>query len=185
MFDTSNKTTKQAAPKKNGLMIGLIACMGVIIVLLGAVVVLLLGRGDDVVDRKDEEPKRNVVVNKDNVDKITDEMNKTQHVRPGNYEAKMNAIWHFPDGSSPSTDAYVENVLRNTHDVYFDVELANTGEVILESPVIPRGSYMKDITLDKDLDPGTYDCVLIYHLVDSNQKTVSTLRMAITIIIEG
>ena len=183
MFDTSKKATEKSAPKKNGLMIGLIACMGVIIVLLGAVVVLLLGRGDVVLGK--EEPKRNVVVNKDNVDKITDEMNKTQHVRPGTYEAKMNSTWHFPDGSSPSTDAYVENVAENTNDVYFDVELADTGEVILESPIIPRGSYMKDITLDKDLEPGTYDCVLIYHLVDGDQNTVSTLRMAITIVIEG
>ena len=97
----------------------------------------------------------------------------------------MNSTWHFPDGSSPSPDAYVENVLSNSNDVYFDVELADTGEVILESPIIPRGSYMKNITLDKDLEPGSYDCVLIYLLVDKDQKTMSTLRMAITIIIEG
>lgn len=171
--------------KKNGLMIGLLASFGVIIVLLSAVVVLLLGRGDGIVGKEPEVPKRNVVVNQDNAKDMLKEMEETKHVRPGNYEAKMNSTWHFADGASASSDAYVENVRSNTNDVYFDVMLADTGEVILESPIIPIGSYMKDITLDKDLDAGTYDCVLVYHLVDQDQNTVGTLRMAITIIIEG
>lgn len=171
--------------KKNGLMIGLFASFGVIIVLLSAVVVLLLGRGDGIVGKEEEAPKRNVVVNQDNAKDTLKEMEETKHVRPSYFEAKMNSTWHFPDGASASTDAYVENVLSNTNDIYFDVVLADTEEVILESPIIPRGSYMRDITLDKDLEPGTYDCVLIYHLIDKDQNTVGTLRMAITIIIEG
>lgn len=183
VLNTSKNTTEKKATKKNGLMVGLIACMGVIIVLLGTIVVLLLGRGDGVIGTQEEE-KRNVVVNKDNVDEFLEEMEEVKHVRPGSYEAKMNSTWHFPDGSSPSTDAYVENVVSNTNDVYFDVMLADTGEVILESPIIPLGSYIKDITLDKDLDAGTYDCILIYHLVDKDQNTLSTLRMTLTIVIE-
>lgn len=175
-------------------MIGLIAAMGVIIVLLGAIVVLLLGQGGGdggtelsgiLTGDKEDTPKRNVVVNKDNAEDVINKMDEYVPVRPGYFEAKMNSTWHFPDGSSPSTDAYVENILSNSHDVYFDVELADTGEVILASPIIPRGSYMEDITLDKDLDPGTYNCVMIYHLVDEDQNSLGTLRMAITIVIEG
>lgn len=180
MLKTSKNTTK-----KNGLLIGLLASFGVIIVLLSAVVVLLLGRGDGTVGKQEEAPKRNVVVNQDNAKDMLKEMEETKHVRPGIYEAKMNSTWHFPDGASPSTDAYVENVRSNTNDVYFDVLLADTEEVILESPIIPLGSHIEDITLDKDLDAGTYDCILVYHLVDKDQNTLSTLRMAITIVIEG
>ena len=184
MFETSKKATEKKAT--NGLMIGLIACMGVIIVLLGAVVVLLLGRGNDtVVDRK-EEPKRNVVVNKDNVEDVVKGMTGMQPNIPLTYNVKMNSTWYFDDGSSPSRNAYVENVTDNTTDVYFDVVLAEDESVmLLESPLLPLGSYMKDITLDVDLDAGTYDCVLIYHLVDEDQNTLSTVRMAIQIVVEG
>ncbi len=178
MLKTIQKTTK-----KNGLMIGLLASCGVIIVLLSAVVVLLLGR--DGSGAEEEVPKRNVVINQNNVDDVLKELVPEKYVMPGNYQATMNSTWHFPDGSSPSTDAYVENVVTNTNDVYFDVMLADTEEVILESPIIPRGSYMRDITLDKDLAPGTYDCVLVYHLVDESQKTLGTVRMTLTVIVEG
>ena len=165
-------------------MIGLIACMGVIIVLLGAVVVLLMGRGDGVIG-KQEEPKRNVVVNKDNVEDALKVMEKHEFVPPGRFNAKMNSTWYFEDGTSPSSNAYVENSLRNSKDFYFDLILADTEEVILASPLIPIGSHMEDITLDKDLEPGTYDCIMIYHLVDEDQNTVSTVRMGVTVIIKG
>lgn len=184
MIHTSKKTTEKAAPKQTGLMIGLIACMGVIIVLLGAVVVLLLGRGSDVVEQPEEE-KRNVVVNEENIEEVLENMTEKDKVRPGRYQVTMNSTWRFADGSSPSENAYVENVATNTNDVYFDLMLADTGEVILESPLIPIGSYMKNITLDKDLDPGTYNCVLVYHLVDEDQNTLSTLNMTVTVVIEG
>ncbi len=178
MLHTSKNTTK-----KNGLLIGLVAGCGVIIVLLSAVVVLLLGQGQG--GSNAEEPRRNVVVNEENVEKALKELDKKEFVPAGRYEAKMNSVWYFDDGSSPSRNAYVENVLGNTNDVYFDLILADTEEVILASPIIPRGSYMKEITLDKDLEPGTYECVMVYHLVDEDQNTLSTVRMAVTVIIEG
>lgn len=183
MFDTSKKATEKKTT--NGLMIGLIACMGVIIVLLGAVVVLLLGRGNDTVVEKEEGPKRNVVVNEENIEEVLENLKEEDKVRPGRYQVTMNSTWRFEDGSSPSENAYVENVATNTNDVYFDLALADTGEVILESPVIPIGSYMKNISLDKDLEPGTYECVLTYHLIDEDQNTLSTLSMSVTVVING
>lgn len=129
---------------------------------------------------EDEGPKRNVIT-QDNVQEVVDSWLNKPTVAPGYYEVKMNSQWYFEDGSKPSTNAYVENVVGNTHDVYFDVELADTGEVILQSPVIPRGAYMEHITLDKDLPAGKYDCVLIYYLVDEEQNVHSDLRMTVEI----
>ena len=165
-------------------MIGLISCMGVIIVLLGAVVALLLGRGDGVIDTQEKE-KRNMVVNEENIKEVLENMAEKDKVRPGRYQVTMNSTWRFADGSSPSENAYVENVANNTNDVYFDLMLADTEEVILKSPIIPRGGYMKNITLDKDLDAGTYKCVLVYHLIDEEQNTLSTINMSVTLVIEG
>lgn len=151
-----------------------------VIIALFAVIVVLLMKG------KEEEPKRNVVVTKENAEEVLDDMMNQDYIEPGYYSASMSTTWHFATGDAVSEDAYVENVPENTNDVYFDLVLAeNEEEVLLKSPVIPRGSELNDIALDKSLSAGTYDCVLIYHLVDEEQNTVSTLRVGVTVIVEG
>jgi hypothetical protein len=164
----------------NGTKIAL-AIAGIVIVALVAVVVVLLVRG-----KKDEnEPKRNVVVTQDNAEEIAQGLIDEPYIEPGYYNTNMSTTWHFSDGDAVSDDAYVRNDERNTHDVYFDVYLADDESTpILESPVLPRGSSLENISLDKPLDAGTYDCVMVYHLVDDNQSSVASLRVAFTIIIE-
>lgn len=161
--------------KKGGKTL-LIICVVVIVVLLGVIAVLL--------SKKQDEPKRNVVVNEDNAEEVAQNLLNEETVAPGTYEVTMNSTWKFKDGKSASDNAYVENATVNTNDVYFDVQMSDTGEVIYESPVIPRGSHLEEITLKKDLDAGTYDCVLTYHLIDEDQNTVSTLTMGLTIEVE-
>lgn len=151
----------------------------VIIIILLAVLVFLLLR-----DSKDE-PKRNVVVNQDNVEEVTDEMVNQKYVEPGYYNVTMPMEWHFKTGDGVSEDAFVRNVEENTNDVYFDVFLADDeSKSILESPVIPRGSEMDNIALDKALEKGTHDCVMVYHLIDEDQNTLSTLRVGFKITVE-
>ncbi|MDC7279122.1 hypothetical protein NXH64_06325 [Butyrivibrio fibrisolvens] len=163
----------------NGLKIAIAVGVVVIVALLGVVIFLLVGRG------KAEEPeKRNVVVTQDNVETVVEELAEEEYIQPGYYEASMSTTWTFATGSDVSEDAYVANKEGNTNDVYFDVVLAEDEEqVIYKSPVLPRGSELDNIALDTPLDAGTYDCVCIYHLVDENQKTVSTLRVGITIVV--
>jgi hypothetical protein len=113
-------------------------------------------------------------------------MSEREFTEPGYYETSMTNVWHFANGEAISDDAYVANVANNTNDIYFDVVLADDeSQVIYKSPVIPRGSNLEQIVLDTPLKAGTYDSVVIYHLIDENQKTVSTLRVGITVIIEG
>lgn len=165
-----------ATKKKGG---GLVPIVGICcaMVLVGAVVFL----------GQDEEPddKRNVVVNQENLEEVLNNMAEEDFVPLGSYEAKMSSNWVFADGKSASKNAYVENVVANTHDVYFDILLSDTKERIYASPVLPIGSHLKAITLDKDLDAGTYDCILEYHLVDEEQNTISTVSFALTIIVQN
>lgn len=167
------------AQKKYHLLV--LAGVAVVIALLVVVIVLLLNgrRG------KEEEPKRNVVVTQDNAEAVIAEMTEEEYVAPGYYSTAMTTTWHFESGDAVSEDAYVANRIENTNDVYFDVFLADDEtEAILKSPIIPRGSEMNNISLDKSLDAGTYDCVTVYHLVDEEQNTVSTLRIGLTIVVE-
>lgn len=165
--------------KKGGKPL-LIVCALIIIVLLTVIIVVLLGK-----QKTDDKPKRNVVVNEDNAEDVAEDLFNHETVKPGTYEVRMNSTWNFKDGISASENAYVENVPANTNDVYFDVELSDTEETIYESPVIPRGSHLEAITLDEELEAGTYDCVLTYHLIDEDQNTVSTLRMGLTVVVEN
>ena len=75
--------------------------------------------------------------------------------------------------------------MANKHDVYFDIIRTDTNERIYASPVLPIGSHLEAITLDSDLDAGTYDCIVEYHLVDEEQNTLGTVSFALTIIVQN
>lgn len=181
MSEAENKDiqTNSNTKRKGGTKAILIIALIVVIVVLVGVIVWLVTRGED-------EEKRNVVVTPDNVDEVIEQMSEAKYTEPGYYEVSMTNEWHFANGGAVSEDAYVENVANNTNDVYFDVVLAEDEDnVIYKSPVIPRGSSLEEIALDKELEAGVYDCVMIYHLVDEDQNTISTLRVTVTITIEG
>jgi len=181
----SNETETAKKSSNAGKIIIIVAAL-IIIALLAVIVVLLLKGKKEPEAKRDDVAARGTVVNQSNAEQVVDDMVLTPYVEPGYYEASMTNVWHFADGESVSEDAYVANVEGNTNDVYFDVFLATDEEnPIIESPVIPRGAEMEEIKLDKDLDAGTYDCVMIYHLIGENQETVSTLRVGITIIVEN
>lgn len=185
------KDKTQQEKKKTGLFV--VGGLAVIIIILLVVVIVLLMRNSEEAPEEpessavttSEEPKRSVVLTEDTADDALDEMLQGNYVEPGYYSVSMSTTWHFATGDSISEDAYVENLAENTNDVYFDVFLAdNEDEAIYESPILPRGSELNDIALGTALSVGTYDCVMIYHLVDEEQNTLSTLRIAFTIIVE-
>ncbi len=148
----------------------------VIVALVGVIVYLLWPKQDE---------KRNVVVTKDNVEEVVEEMANSEPTTPGYYTVTQNSTWYFADGESPSDNAFVENATENTSDVYFDVfikgEEDNEDNALYKSPVLPVGQSVSNIKLDKDLDAGTYECVIVYHLVDEDQKTFDTVRVGLTI----
>lgn len=175
------KEQKQKITGKGGFVIG-VAAVVVIAALVGVIIYLLLSK-----DAEPEKERRNVVITPENVDSVLEEIiNKQESVAPGYYTVTMNTTWHFITGDSISYDATVENSVKNSNDVYFDIVLESDEErVLYQSPVIPLGGRLVDIALDESLDAGTYDCVVIYHLIDEDQNTLSTLRVTLKIIIEG
>ena len=177
---------------KSGNMGRVIIIMGslIIVALVGVIVALVLNlnRGEpEAVAQEGPREQRTVLINDQNVDEIIDEMLEEPPVQPGYYQVSMNMDWTFPNGRSPSSDAYVENAASNTNDIYFDVSMRDSGETIYESPVIPLGSYItgENIVLNRNLPAGTYSCVITYHLIDENQNTLSTVNLGLTVIVES
>jgi hypothetical protein len=194
MGDTGNESQTNAGNVKgsNKTLIILGIVVGVVLIAMAAVIiVLLLGRNKTEAPtaptaEAPEEQKREVLVTEKNVEEVVEQMEQQQFVPPGYYTVTQNFTWHFPTGSENSTDAHVENITENTNDVYFDLFLADDEEnPIYQSPVIPLGAVLEKFKLDTALEAGTYDCVMVYHLVDSQQRDISTVRMTVQVVVEG
>lgn len=176
----TTENPNQEGKKGGGKTLSIVILVCIIIAMAGVIIYLLMSR------KPAQEERRNVVITPDKVEEIIKEMDEIEFVAPGYYTVTMNFEWRFAAGDAVSSNAYVENVLENTNAVYFDLFLAGDEEnAIYKSPIIPVGSSLQDISLDTPLDAGTYDCVAVYHLVDDDQNTISTLRVTVTVIIEG
>lgn len=179
--NTQEKGNKSGSMK--GLIIGL--AIGLVVAIIAIVAVLNLGKGNTT--ETEPETNKKAVVTADNVEEVVEEMIQAEDTRdiPQSYTVQQNSEWHFPDGNSNSTDAYVENVSYNETPVYFDVILDDTNEVVYSSPIIALGASVSGFKLDKPLSKGTYPCTLEYHLVDDNQETLTTVLIGATLIIEN
>lgn len=159
--------------------IALIICIVVIVALAGVIAFLLL-RG-----KEKEAPKRNVVVNEENAEKVASDMIEQDKTPVGSYEVIMNATWNFENGTAVSDNAYVKNAETNTNSVYFDIVRSDTNETIYASPILPLGTHLENIALDEELPAGTYDCVCTYFLLDEEDEPISKVNVGVTIIIKN
>jgi flagellar basal body-associated protein FliL len=177
-----------AKEKKKGTGL-LVFFLVLIIAALAVTVVVLFNKNKEAASNvptiSEPAEKRNVVVNNENIEEVIAQMAEEDKTPPGNYEVVMSMTWNFANGSAVSKNAYVKNVEANTNDVYFDITLADTGETIYKSPVIPRGSYLENIALETPLDKGSYNSVMTYSLIDEEQNVLSTVSVGFTIIVEN
>lgn len=143
--------------------------IGVILLIAVVLAVLFLTKGDD----------RGMVITEDNAEEMKEQL--AEPVEDGYYNTTMTVDWTFEDGKAVSSNAYVANSESNTRMVYFDVNLADTGELVYSSPYIPVGSELKEIKLDEDLDAGDYEAIVTYHLVDDDKEEITTVSVSINI----
>ena len=118
-------------------------------------------------------------VDESNKDTVMEDMG--DKVAEGMFECKMTTSWVFEDGKSESPNAYVANVENNLHTIYFDVYEKATEELLYSSPMLPVGTELDNIKLEKELQKGEYDAVVMYTLVDEDNEEVSTVGFNITI----
>lgn len=147
------------------------------IVLLVALIICIL-----LLLRKPEEEGRNFV-DRDNVDTVMEDM--TNKVEEGMFECMMTTEWTFENGDSESANAYVANVENNRHTIYFDVYEKETNELLYSSPLLPVGTEIRNIKLDKKLAAGEYKAVVMYTLVDDDEQEISSAGFNITISINN
>lgn len=169
--------TQRGGSNKMGILVGILV---VVVIALAGVVIFLMTRPEEV--EEDVTGGRGTVITEDNVSEVEEEAATAEQVPENHYVTSMSIDWHF--NGTTSNDAYIANAVENTRTVYCDLYLADTGEMIYSSPYIPVGEELKGVTLDKELEPGTYDTVLVYNLVDDDEKVMSTLSIALTIYVQ-
>lgn len=174
----SGQTSTPSEPKKKSKTTIILLIVLIVVVLVAAgIIIYLLTREDD---KPDDGPPdgRGTVVTEDNLDEI---LKATQNP-DAYYTTSMSIDWHFK--GKTSSDAFVENVTKNSRTVYFDLVRTDTGEMIYSSAYIPVGKKLNGVTLEKELEPGTYDTIMTYHLVDDDKKEVASLSVGLTIFVE-
>lgn len=167
----NQQMTVQKKSKKPVIILGVIAFLFVTILLL----FLFLWT---------DKEKDNLVVTRDNVDEVIAQMDASDRTPIGSYEVVMNTAWTFPDSSSVSPNAYVENSVNNRNAVFFTITPEDdSANVIYTSPEIPIGGKLQNIKLEKSLGKGTHNTLLKYHLLDDNGKETQsvTVKLKVTI----
>lgn len=166
---------------------GIVVIAGIIIaVLLIAVVAMAFAMTRTKPQETAEEPEKKDVITEENAEEIAEELlTVTPTNIPQSYTVTQNSEWHFPDGNTESTDAYVENDRENETPVYFDVIIDETGETVYSSPILSLGAKIENFKLDTPLGAGTYQCTVIYHLVDEDQNELTTVEVGHVIIVEN
>jgi hypothetical protein len=185
----NSATEGKGGNNKTLIIIGLI----IIILLLIIIIVLLLRKNPGTADAGSGEQQggrevassTRIVLDEETASTIYEEMR--QEVEEGMFECNMSMKWTYPDGNSESPDAIVVNSENNKHPFYFDVYLKDTNELLFSSPVLPVGTQLTGIKLDRALPAGTYKAVCQYTLLkdEESQEVISSAGFVVTITIQN
>lgn len=151
-----------------------------------AVLILVIASASVIIYKALQKPAEtaagNLIVDESNLSTIGQQLEES--IQDGMFEVNMNTTWTFPDALSPSGDAYIANSTANHYPISFDILLGEEQEIIYSSSVIPVGSQIKEIKLDKELEPGTYSAICFYHLWKEDGTENSTFGVNISLVVE-
>lgn len=125
------------------------------------------------------QPSKPMIVDENNADDIMESLQKDSVDTM--FNCRMSYQWTFDNGSAESKNAYVANTDYNHYPIYFEVLLDDTQEIVYTSSIIPVGSEVNGLTLDKDLAAGNYPATVNYHLINNDNQEVSSVGFSITI----
>jgi hypothetical protein len=194
MTDTENKdalpqpaTSQPAVTQPPGrlTMRHIILILGVLIIICAAIITIVFLLRDSGSDMPAEPvPGGNLVIDESNLDSIMREVE--EKVAEGMFETHMNTTWRFPDGATASENAVMGNAASNRYPFWFTVALADTGDIVYTSSLLPVGSQIKEVKLSEDLDEGRYSAIMVIHMVnDDGEEVESNMGFSITLVVEN
>lgn len=73
------------------------------------------------------------------------------------------------DGQNFTCD--LANTPSNRYDMYMVLYLDETGEELYRSGLVPLGSKITSFSTNRKLDPGSYECTVVYNQVEDDHAT--------------
>lgn len=166
--------------KKRTSVSKIIAIVAVVIVLLLVIALAYLLIREK---PKEDLDGRATIVTENNVEEVIGSLEEKN--TDASYTATMTNEWTFENGEASAENFYVKNTENNNRTVYFDLKLSDTEEIIYSSPYIAVGQEMDTFTLDKNLDAGDYNVIMVYHLVDDEKRELTTVSVSVVIHIKN
>jgi hypothetical protein len=99
----------------------------------------------------------------------------------GSFTTMFNGVWSFADYKTASVDAVCGNDASNPMNIFVTLVIPGIDHPVYTSPTIPPGGRLEGITLSEPLEAGTYDCVLVHHLLDREGVEASTVQFEMSI----
>lgn len=124
-----------------------------------------------------------IVLDEDELQKAYDEA--VQKTKEGYITLSFNNYAESDDGKE--FKCYIGNAAENTYDAYFDMYLDRTlSQRILLTGLIPPGSGIDTFTSEVELDPGTYEAVLVLTQVEDDHSTIHMqTSVQINLVVKG
>lgn len=174
------------------LIIVIIVAAALIIAGLVTVIVLLLGREDaapvnpienNMSDGKIKYEQGIIAIDKDTLQNAFNEA--LEKTKDGYITLSFNNWAESEDGKN--FKCYLGNSEENKYDLYFDMyKDSSLSERILLTGLIPPGSGIDTFESEIDLDPGTYEAVLVLTQVKDDHTTIlSQTSVEIDLIVRG
>lgn len=145
----------------------------VIILLLGVIAFLvwyILRPQEEEADTSDidvfEYDTTAVALDEESLQKAVDAL----RAKDGTMALEMKATARSSDGQNFTCK--LSNSLRNNYDMFMVIYLDETQEELYRSGLIPTGKMIDKFTTNRKLDPGEYECTIVYNQVEDDHATV-------------
>lgn len=151
----------------------------VLLVVITIVIVIAVIQKNDHDKKVNEKVLARGFVEENNAETIVSDLK--EKVEEGMFECLMTTDWTFPDGKSEAPNSLIANSENNRYTFYFDIFIEDTEELVYSSPLVPVGSEIKNIKLDKELPAGKYSMIVQYTMVDEYYNEVSDVGFRINV----
>lgn len=186
---------ENAQKNNKTLIIVIIVVAALVIAGLVIVIVLLLGGKDEVpppvnsvennfTNGQIQYQQQGVIaLDAENLQAAFDEA--VQKTKEGYITLSFNNYAESDDGKE--FKCYLGNAAENTYDAYFDMYLdSSLSQRVLLTGLIPPGSGIDTFTSEVDLDPGTYEAVLVLTQVEDDHSTIHMqTSVQINLVVKG
>jgi hypothetical protein len=107
-----------------------------------------------------------------------------EKVKDGNMSLEMKTSAASNDGVNFACK--LANPPENRYDMFMTLYLDDTGEELYKSGLIPLGMEIGNFTINRKLDPGTYEATLVYTQVNDDKATVhASVNVGLTLEVSG